>query len=219
MEESADLIRVHYQNGQEGLVDDVTLNELILTGRIRQFYRLSEDRWVNVEKDPIRRGVDDQPGFGRRATDRKWEKTPEPTHRKFLDRLRKTPKAPEPQKPMTARDWFDQGFLLLFNFDDVPKAIRAFASAIHLDPAYARAYLNRGMAYERIGNLQQAIEDFSRAIDLEPREGKIYYVRGMAHRRLGMAKEALEDFRKADNLGYRSARQTLKSIEKRLVID
>jgi hypothetical protein len=42
------LISVRYLNNREGLVDDVTLNDLILTGRIRQFYRLSEGRWVDV---------------------------------------------------------------------------------------------------------------------------------------------------------------------------
>ncbi len=84
--------------------------------------------------------------------------------------------------------------------------------AIRLDPDYARAYLNRGMAYERIGNLQQAVEDFSKAIDLEPEEGKIYYIRSVAHRHLGMAKEAMEDLKKAAALGYRSARETLRSI-------
>jgi tetratricopeptide (TPR) repeat protein len=206
------LISVRYRNNREGLVDDVTLNELILTGRIRQFYRLSEGRWVDIEKDPVRRNVEDQPGFGRRATDRKREEITPATPRKFLDRLRKPLKAPEPPGPLTARDWFDKGFLLLFTSDDIPGAIRAFATAIRLDPDYARAYLNRGMAYERIGNLQQAVEDFSKAIDLEPEEGKIYYIRGVAHRRLGMAKEALEDLRKAAALGYRSARETLRSM-------
>ncbi len=208
------LISVKYRNNREGLVDDVTLNELIQTGRNRQFYRLSEGRWVDIDSDPIRKSEAGNPGLGRRASDRKREEVTPPPPRRFLDRLRQkpTPKAPETTGPVTAREWFDQGFLMLFNSDDVPGAIRAFATAIRLDPDYARAYLNRGMAYERIGNLQQAIEDFSKAIHLEPGEGKHYYVRGVAHRRIGMAKEALQDLRKAADLGYRSARETLKSI-------
>jgi len=207
------LISVRYRNNKEGLVDDVTLNDLILTGGIRQFYRLSEGRWVDIEKDPVRRSEAGQPGFGRRATDKKQEVLPPASPKRFLDRLRKPPsKTPEPSGPLTAREWFDQGFLLLFTSDDIPGAIRAFAMAIRLDPDYARAYLNRGMAYERIGNLQQAVEDFNKAIDLEPEEGKIYYIRGVAQRRLGMAKEALEDLRKAAALGYRSARETLRSM-------
>ena len=207
------LISVRYRNNREGLVDDVTLNDLIRTGRIRQFYRLSEGRWVDIERDPVRKSEAGQPGLGRRVTDKKQELPPPASPKRFLDRLRKPPaQTPVPQGPLTAREWFDQGFLLLYTTDDIPGAIRAFAMAIRLDPDYGRAYLNRGMAYERIGNLQQAVEDFDRAIDLEPGEGKIYYIRGEAHRRLGMAKEALQDLRTAANLGYRSARETLRSM-------
>jgi tetratricopeptide (TPR) repeat protein len=207
------LISVRYRNSREGLVDDVTLNDLIRTGRIRQFYRLSEGRWVDIESDPVRKSEAGQPGLGRRAADKKQQVLPSASPKKFLDRLRKPPvQTPVPQGPLTAREWFDQGFLLLYTTDDIPGAIRAFAMAIRLDPEYARAYLNRGMAYERIGNLQQAVEDFDRAIDLEPEEGKIYYIRSVAHRHLGMAKEAMEDLKKAAALGYRSARETLRSI-------
>ena len=207
------LISVRYRNSREGLVDDVTLNDLIRTGRIRQFYRLSEGRWVDIEKDPVRKSETGQPGLGRRVTDKKQEILPPASPRRFLDRLRKPlMQTPVPPGPLTAREWFDQGFLLLFTTDDMPGAIRSFAMAIRLDPDYARAYLNRGMAYERIGNLQQAVEDFSRAIELEPEEGKIYYIRSVAHRHLGMAKEAMEDLKKAAALGYRSARETLRSI-------
>jgi tetratricopeptide (TPR) repeat protein len=207
------LISVRYRNNREGLVDDVTLNDLIRTGRIRQFYRLSEGRWVDIERDPVRKSEAGQPGLGRRVTDKKQELPPPASPKRLLDRLRKHPvQTPAPQGPLTAREWFDQGFLLLYTTDDIPGAIRAFAMAIRLNPDYGRAYLNRGMAYERIGNLQQAVEDFDRAIDLEPGEGKIYYIRGEAHRRLGMAKEALQDLRTAANLGYRSARETLRSM-------
>lgn len=207
------LISVRYRNNREGLVDDVTLNDLIRTGRIRQFYRLSEDRWVDIERDPVRKSEAGQPGLGRRATDKEQEVHPPASPKRFLDRFRKPPpKTPVPPGPLTAREWFDQGFLLLFTTDDMPGAIRSFAMAIRLDPDYARAYLNRGMAYERIGNLQQAVEDFGKAIDLEPEEGKIYYIRSVAHRHLGMAKEAMEDLKKAAALGYRSAMETLRSI-------
>jgi tetratricopeptide (TPR) repeat protein len=209
------LIPVRYRNNREGLVDDVTLSELIPTGRIRQFYRQSEGRWIDIKTDPVRRSEAGQPEYGKRAADKKPEAPPPPAApKRFLERLRKPlPKAPEPPTgPITAHDWFDQGFLLLFTSDDIPGAIRAFAMAIRLDPSYARAYLNRGMAYERIGNLQQAVEDFGKAIELEPEEGKNYYIRGVAHRRLGMQKEALEDLRKAANLGNQSARMTLKSM-------
>jgi tetratricopeptide (TPR) repeat protein len=208
------LISVRYRNSREGLVDDVTLNELILAGRIGQFYRLSEGRWVDIEKDPIRRNETGQPQFGRRAADSQQQRPAEAPQKRFLDRLRKQPPTPppEPLGPRTAPDRFNQGFFLLHTTDDVKGAIRAFAMAIQLNPQYARAYLNRGMTYERIDNLQQAVEDYNRAIDLEPEDGKHYYVRSVAQRHLGMAKEALQDLKMAANLGYQPARLTLKSI-------
>ena len=104
------LISVRYRNNREGLVDDVTLNELILTGRIGQFYRLSESRWVDIETDPVRRTEAGQPEFGRRTTDKKQEVLPPPAApKRFLERWRKPPpKTPEPPPPgpLTARDWF-----------------------------------------------------------------------------------------------------------------
>jgi len=51
------LIQVRYRTGREGLVDDVTLNELIESDRIRQFYRPTEGRWVDIHTGPVRRGV------------------------------------------------------------------------------------------------------------------------------------------------------------------
>ncbi len=47
------LIQVRYRNHREGVVDDVTLNELIISGKIRQFYRPSKDKWVNIDYDSI----------------------------------------------------------------------------------------------------------------------------------------------------------------------
>jgi len=211
------MIYVRYRNNREGLVDGVTLNELILTGRIGKFYRVSEGRWVDIETDPVRRTEAGQLEIGRRADDKKQEAPLLPVEpRGFLVRWRKppakTPEPPLPSGPLTARDWFEQGFRLLFNSDDTPGAVRAFAMSIRLDPNNARTYLNRGMAYERIGNIHQAIADFGRAIELEPEEGKIYYIRSAAYQRRGMTKEALGDLRKAANLGDQSARRTLKSM-------
>ena len=60
-------IEVQYRNGSEGFVDDITLNELIVSNRIRQFYRPFEQRWVDVDLDPVRRGTNRYRGPERRA--------------------------------------------------------------------------------------------------------------------------------------------------------
>ncbi len=49
---------------------------------------------------------------------------------------------------------------------DVQLAIEDFDEAIRLDPQYALAYFNRGLAYNAIGDVARANADFDRAADL-----------------------------------------------------
>jgi Flp pilus assembly protein TadD len=102
--------------------------------------------------------------------------------------------------------------VLLHSHGDCEGAVRAFAQCIQLDPTYERACLDRGLAYEGLGNLQQAIEDYTKAIDLASDDAKLFYVRGLALRRLGMDAEAIKDFTRAADLGHWPAHDELKSI-------
>ena len=198
------LIQVRYRNQREGTVDDVTLSELIASGKIKQFYRPSEDRWVDVEYDLIRMNKNGYRGPERRASLReKKEKKPAD----FLSRLRNRN---VPEKPLTAKEWFEKGFALLHSKGDCYEAIRSLAISIQLDPTNSRAYLNRGMAYERMNNLQQAIEDYSRAIELSPQDAKVYYIRGALLWRLEKESEAIADMKVAADLHYRLAIDFLK---------
>lgn len=199
------LIQVRYWNNREGLVDDVTLGELLRVKKIRQFYRPSESRWIDVEKDPVRTRTNGHEGPERRAALKVTKKEDTPG---FLSRLlRKTRAA----KAMSADEWFEQGFLLLHTTDQYHEAIRAFASAIALNPRDARAYLNRGLAFERIDNTEQAIADYTRALELSPRDAKIHYVRGLAYWHQEQTKAALNDLMLAAELGYLQARHFLRS--------
>lgn len=211
-------IEVRYRNSIKGRVDDLTLDELIQSKEITHFYRPFEDRWVDISVDPVRKNnVPNATGRFRRASD--WEgQQPEDEEeqqekpRGLLSRLfkRRREDLGAPQKQLDARDWFEKGFLLLHTTDDGEGAVRAFAASIRLNPTYDRAYLNRGMAYERLGNLQQAIGDYSRAIFVNPDDPKVYYLRGLALKRMGMREEAVADMKKAAGLGYRPADDFLK---------
>jgi len=48
------LIRVQYINDSYGDVDGSTLDKLLLGKTLKQFYRPSEERWVDVYRDSIR---------------------------------------------------------------------------------------------------------------------------------------------------------------------
>jgi len=208
-----ELIQVKYRNGQEGIVDDVTLNELILSHKIEQFYRPSQEKWINIGTDPVRIRESEYGGPERRESDKEEEAEQlEEKPRGLLSRLSKGKVKPiAPKKELTAEDWFGRGFMALYNEDDEEEALRAFAKSIHIDPAYQRAYLNRGITYDRVGNLQQAIDDYSKAIELAPGDAKVYYVRGLAHKRIGMDDEAMDDLHKAALMGYRPAIDFFKS--------
>ena len=48
------MFHVQYQKGHYGYVNNQTLDRLLAAKGIRRFYRLSEKRWVDVDRDPIR---------------------------------------------------------------------------------------------------------------------------------------------------------------------
>jgi tetratricopeptide (TPR) repeat protein len=199
------LIQVRYWNNREGLIDDVTLNELILERKFRQFFRPLVSRWVDVGKDPVRVMSNGFMGPERREALRPTKKEKPPGLISKLLRRKEVKALP------SAEEWFEQGFVLLHTTDRYREALRAFASAIALNPGDARAYLNRGMAFERLDNIEQAIADYTRALELSPRDAKIHYIRGITSWRQGRTEEALKDIRVAAELGYLSARNFLKA--------
>jgi len=201
------LVRVQYGNSHEGLVDDVTLDELIRLRKVKRFYRPSEDAWVDVETGPIRLQENHYSGPERRASDDEGADGSGQKPRGLLSKMLRRKQKPAPQKPLTAHEWFERGFLALHsdNGDDDRAALRAFARSISLDPDNERAYLNRAITYEKIGNLHQAIDDYRQAMALAPRDAKLYYLCGMARKRLGQEDEAIADLEQAARLGYRPA--------------
>ncbi len=48
------MLYVQYQNNHYDFVNTQTLDRLLAEKEIRQFYRPSEKRWIDVDTDPIR---------------------------------------------------------------------------------------------------------------------------------------------------------------------
>jgi tetratricopeptide (TPR) repeat protein len=209
-------IQVRYPNNRRGSVDDITLDELIRSQRITRFYRPTEQSWVNIFVDPVRGRGDAKVarGLRRRTSDREEDNQQEEREensgglfRKVFKRREKRP----PGKALSAQECFERGFAALRITNDYAGAARAFALSIQLSPMHQQAYVNRGLAYEQLGNVQQAIGDYSAAILLDPDEGRPYYFRGLAFKRLGMVTEATADLRRAADLRYRPASDWLAS--------
>jgi Tfp pilus assembly protein PilF len=53
------------------------------------------------------------------------------------------------------------------------------------DPNNAAAFLNRGRAYQTVGELGRAVEDYNRAIDMDPQFADAYCQRGLRSRLAG----------------------------------
>ena len=64
-------------------------------------------------------------------------------------------------------------------------AIVEFDEAVRLDPKYAQAYIDRGLAYSRKGDPDHAIADYDEAIRLDPKLPMAYAGRGFAYGKKG----------------------------------
>jgi tetratricopeptide (TPR) repeat protein len=92
------------------------------------------------------------------------------------------------------------------------KAITDYSRAIELNPRDAKAYYNRGNAYDNKGQYDKAITDYSRAIELNPRDAVAYYNRAIANVLKKEYEEAWDDVYKAQNLGHKVDPRFLKVL-------
>jgi len=71
-----------------------------------------------------------------------------------------------------------------------------------LDPGLAKAYYNRGSAYDDLKQYNRAIQEFDKAIELDPGFAEAYYSRGIAYIVLGKVSQGCADVKKACELGF-----------------
>jgi tetratricopeptide (TPR) repeat protein len=87
---------------------------------------------------------------------------------------------------------------------DYPKAIDNLNKSIELYPDYYNAYIDRGDAYNSLGNYQKAIENFNQAISLRPNAIQAYEGLGEAYKALKNDVQAIANFTKVIELNPRS---------------
>jgi len=76
-------------------------------------------------------------------------------------------------------------------------AVALYDEIIRLDPDYAEAYNNRGIAYRNKGEHDRAIADYDRAIALKPDCAEAYVNRGVAYDVKGEHDRAIADYDRA----------------------
>jgi tetratricopeptide (TPR) repeat protein len=78
-----------------------------------------------------------------------------------------------------------------------------------INPQFAEAYNNRGVAKSGLGNKQEAISDFDKAIAINPQSAEAYGNRGNAKSDLGNNQDAIIDLSKAAELFSKQGRMNL----------
>jgi len=63
--------------------------------------------------------------------------------------------------------WHNRGYIEIFTYGDYPEAINYLTRAIQCDSSFIEAWVNRGCAYELMGDKQHALDDFQAALQLD----------------------------------------------------
>ena len=122
-------------------------------------------------------------------------------------------KAPETVRELRrlAAKRFAQG-IVAWQAHQFQDAITAFTKTLQLHPRNTWAYVNRGLAYARLGQHTSAQADFTRALDVDPQLTTAYYARGLVSLLMGHATSADRDLQHAAVLGEPEARDVLQTF-------
>lgn len=82
---------------------------------------------------------------------------------------------------------------------DMKGAVEAYTKIIELDSQNLRAYFNRGLVYQIMGQLDQSIDDYSASLKIR-KSHKVFNQRGLGYLSLAKTDEAITDFNAALNI-------------------
>ena len=100
---------------------------------------------------------------------------------------------PVPETQLTAQEYFERAY----SVNDPDEEIRLNSEAIRLQPDFAEAFNNRGIAHQAKGDLETAIRDYDQAIRFRPDYADAYNNRGAALRAKGNPETAIRDYDQA----------------------
>jgi tetratricopeptide (TPR) repeat protein len=80
-----------------------------------------------------------------------------------------------------------------------------FNKTLKINPRDAKAYFNRGNAYDDKGQYDQAISDFNKVLEIDPKFENAYINRGNAYANKGQYDQAISDYTKALEIDPRGA--------------
>ena len=93
-------------------------------------------------------------------------------------------------------------FLIIIAFDSIltyernkvwKDDLTLWSDAVSKSPDKARPIINRGLAFENLGQFEKAISDYSRAIEIDPKFIQAWYDRGTAYGKLKQWDKTIDD--------------------------
>lgn len=107
------------------------------------------------------------------------------------------------EKRFQANEWFEKGLRHTTGNED-DRGIKEYTNALALNPDYAEAYNNRGIAYYNMGldtddqgQFEQAVKDFRKVVVLKPGSYSAYFAQGVIYFYEERYGKALEELNKA----------------------
>jgi Flp pilus assembly protein TadD len=79
------------------------------------------------------------------------------------------------------------------DYADLDRAIDKLTEAVRLDPMFAGAYCDRGIAYRLRNAMENSAADFTRALDIDPLDAHVYYERAYTYLKMERATDAVAD--------------------------
>jgi tetratricopeptide (TPR) repeat protein len=92
---------------------------------------------------------------------------------------------------------YNLGVALLAGQGRIEETIEHFQQALQINPGYADAHNNLGLALEKQGKIEEAIEHFRQAFQINPKHANAHDNLGIALAKQGKIEEAIEHFRQA----------------------
>jgi len=86
------------------------------------------------------------------------------------------------------------------------EAVSYFDQAIREDPEFGPAYHDRGVAYQKMGEMEKAIRDFGEAIRISDQNVSAYYNRGVCYTITRLYKRAIADYQRVIELAPKDPR-------------
>jgi serine/threonine protein phosphatase PrpC/tetratricopeptide (TPR) repeat protein len=166
-----------------------------LTGKLSQLPSLNalevNNTYFDAGMEKLRTRFLQQPAHG------KILPTPTPDRPVIERTIEVAAKQPKPTtNELKAEEAFSLGYSKQ-KANELDAAIGFYDIAISLNPAYSKAFYNRGLAYYTQRELDKAIANYGQAIKADAQYAKAYHNRGLAWYEKGELAQAIEDYNRA----------------------